>query len=151
MYWCVLVVFQLYICLSNSIFAGGPSLVNDDNSKANPEAAEEMMAPSTTRDFCWRWCSWVVLSLTNQCNSWAKLQTHIDKHTRTHSDIGFQLHSVPKLRRKVRERKGGRVRGKVLFNIVHQCTLVNYDYCNLDLDWKRSAESVEQYCWKTSS
>ena len=51
-----------------------------------------------------------------------------------HSDIGFQLHSVPKLRRKVRERKGGRVRGKVLFNIVHQCTLVNYDYCNLDLD-----------------
>ena len=62
------------------------------------------------------------------------LSTRVGRLSETHSDIGFQLHSVPKLRRKVRERKGGRVRGKVLFNIVHQCTLVNYDYCNLDLD-----------------
>ena len=34
------------------------------------------------------------------------LSTRVGRLSETHSDIGFQLHSVPTLRRKVKEQKG---------------------------------------------
>ena len=57
------------------------------------------------------------------CNGYAVMNfnifnithTHTHAHTRTHFDNGFSVNSIPRSKM-VREQKGGRVRGKVLFN-----------------------------------
>ena len=43
------------------------------------------------------------------------LSTRVGRLRESHSDIGFQLHSIPKSRRKVRETQGEKVSALVLF------------------------------------
>ena len=62
---------------------------------------------------------------------WAHTRTH------THSEIGFQLHSIPTARRKVRETQGEKVSALVLFEqtvdrsaVASLCTIQLHERAN---------------------